>query len=72
MNFKTFYPCELTFDNYKVHYMWAKYGSGAIFCFKIDNQINIYAPGNELLLDDSMEPQKFIQPLKILQKTQTF
>ena len=65
MNFKTFYPCELTFDNYKVHYMWAKYVvHAAIFCFKIDNQINIYAPGNELLLDDSMEPQKFIQPFK--------
>lgn len=65
MNFKTFYPIELTFDNYKADYTWAQHGVyAAIFRFKIIDKINISAPDNELPIDDFTESQKFIQSFK--------
>ena len=65
MNFETFYPGELTFDSFKVDYMWAQHTvHTAIFRFKIDNKIIVFAPDNELPIDDSMESQKFIQSFR--------
>ena len=61
MQCETFEPGKLNFDGYSVEYMWAKHTiNTAIFKFNIGGKIIIFAPDNEIPLDDTKESNVFI------------
>lgn len=62
---ETFYPGNLSLQNYSVDYMWAKHTvQTAMFRFKINGKTIIIAPDNELPIDDSSESNEFIDEFK--------
>ncbi len=69
MHYQTFEQGELTFDRYKVDFMWAKHTlQTAIYRFKINGKKIIIASDNELPQDNSLESQTFIQEFKAFVK----
>ncbi|MEQ9309449.1 MAG: MBL fold metallo-hydrolase [Balneolaceae bacterium] len=65
MECETFLQGEINFEGYSVDYMWAKHTvQTAIFKFEIDGKVIIFAPDNELPLDESIESIQFISEFK--------
>lgn len=61
MQCETISPSLLTFDGYSVEYMWARHTiNTAMFKFHIGGKVIIFAPDNELPLDNSVESKAFI------------
>lgn len=61
MECETFIPGKINFEGYSIDYMWAKHTvQTAMFKFEIEGRIIIFAPDNELPLDESEESLKFI------------
>lgn len=62
MDCETFLPEKINFEGYSVNYMWAKHTiPTAMFKFKFEGKTIVFAPDNELPLDDSEESLKYIK-----------
>ena len=62
MDCETFLPGKINFDGYSVDYMWAKHTiPTAMFKFNFEGKTIVFAPDNELPLDDSEESLNFIK-----------
>lgn len=65
MECETFSPGKINFEGYSVDYKWAKHTvETAMFKFEIAGKVIIFAPDNELPLDDSDKSQQFISEFK--------
>ncbi len=65
MECETFSPGKINFEGYSVDYKWAKHTvQTAMFKFEIGGKVIIFAPDNELPLDQSEESLRFIAEFK--------
>lgn len=65
MECETYSPGIINFDGYSVDYIWAKHTvQTAIFKFEVAGKTIIFAPDNELPLDQSSESLKFISQFR--------
>lgn len=69
MDCETFFPGRVSFESYSVDYMWARHTvKTAIYKIEIDGNVIVFAPDNELPLDDSKSSQEFISEFKAFVK----
>jgi phosphoribosyl 1,2-cyclic phosphodiesterase len=62
MECETYHPGEMNVSGYSVDYMWAKHTvQTAMYKFKAGDKVIIFAPDNELPLDETEESLKFIK-----------
>ena len=65
MDWETFYPCKINFEGYSVRCKWAKHTvQTAMFKFQILDKVIIFAPDNELPINDSEESKQIIAEFK--------
>ena len=65
MDCETFYPGKINFEGYSIDYMWANHTvQTAIYKFEIGGKIIVFAPDNELPLDNEESSTRFISEFR--------